>query len=48
MPQLLRISLNLLVQPEVFTLDHVFFDRHRKRLAWWHRPLQPHKETGKG
>lgn len=35
------ISFNLLVQPEIFTLDHVFFDRKSIRL--WKRPFLPHR-----
>lgn len=39
------ISFNLLVQPEVFTLDHIFFKKHRAEKAWWKRPfLSPNKE----
>jgi len=38
------ISLNLLVQPEVLTLDHMFFDEHRKKMPWWHRPFKPHQK----
>ena len=34
------ISLNLIVQPEVFTLDHLLFRKHRKR--WWLRPFKAH------
>ncbi len=44
------ISLNLLVQPEVFTLDHLFFKKHREKKKWWLRPFSPHlneKETKK-
>ncbi|MEY4722907.1 MAG: hypothetical protein RLZZ324_420 [Candidatus Parcubacteria bacterium] len=36
------ISLDLLVQPEVFTLDHFLFETHRKAFQWWKRPFQPH------
>ncbi len=32
------ISFNLLVQPEVFTIDHLLFSSHRKAKAWWKRP----------
>lgn len=41
------ISLNLLVQPETFTLDHLFFAHHRKRFRWWLRPFLPHHSHGK-
>lgn len=41
------ISFNLLVQPEVFTLDHLFFSHHRKAKAWWKRPFSPHTKQGK-
>lgn len=41
------ISLNLLVQPETFTLDHILFTHHRKRFKWWKRPLLPHHPEGK-
>lgn len=34
------ISLNLLVQPEIFTIDHFLFSKKRRRL--WSRPFQPH------
>lgn len=33
------ISFNLLVQPEVFTLDHLLFDR---KIRFWKRPFLPH------
>lgn len=39
------ISFSLLVQPEVFTLDHILFKHHRKAKAWWKRPFQPHKKA---
>jgi len=41
------ISLNLLVQPEIFTLDHIFFEEHRARKRWWLRPFSPHRHQGK-
>ena len=41
------ISLNLLVQPEVFTLDHIFFEEHRAKKRWWLRPFSPHRHQGK-
>jgi uncharacterized membrane protein YphA (DoxX/SURF4 family) len=41
------ISFNLLVQPEVFTLDHVFFKHHRNTKAWWKRPFSAHNKEGK-
>lgn len=41
------ISFNLLVQPEVFTLDHLLFKHHRKAKAWWKRPFSPHTKEGK-
>ncbi|MBP6857825.1 MAG: DoxX family membrane protein [Candidatus Pacebacteria bacterium] len=36
------ISFNLLVQPEVFTLDHVLFKHHRIVKPWWNRIFSPH------
>jgi uncharacterized membrane protein YphA (DoxX/SURF4 family) len=33
------ISFYLLVQPEVFTLDHIFFKEHRNFRNWWKRPF---------
>ncbi len=41
------ISFNLLVQPEVFTLDHLFFKKHLKHKSWWKRPFSPHTKEGK-
>lgn len=41
------ISLNLLVQPETFTLDHLIFAHHRRRFRWWLRPFLPHHTEGK-
>jgi uncharacterized membrane protein YphA (DoxX/SURF4 family) len=33
------ISFNLLLQPETFTLDHLFFEEHRLSLKWWKRSV---------
>jgi hypothetical protein len=41
------ISFNLLVQPQTFTLDHLFFKKHRLDFKWWHRPLLAHNDEGK-
>lgn len=41
------ISLALLVQPEVFTLDHLIFRHHRSFKEWWKRPFLPHTHVGK-
>ena len=41
------ISFNLLVQPEIFTIDHILFSHHRKERAWWKRPFSSHNEKGK-
>lgn len=41
------ISFNLLVQPEVFTLDHLFFKKYRKEKGWWKRPFSSHNKQGK-
>ena len=41
------ISFNLLLQPEVLTLDHFFFKEHRRHKAWWRRPFSPHNKKGK-
>ncbi|PIR83115.1 hypothetical protein COU19_02370 [Candidatus Kaiserbacteria bacterium CG10_big_fil_rev_8_21_14_0_10_56_12] len=41
------ISLNLLVQPETFTLDHLIFKEHRLAMQWWKRPFAPHNTVGK-
>jgi uncharacterized membrane protein YphA (DoxX/SURF4 family) len=38
------ISFNLLVQPEIFTIDHILFKEHRKVKAWWKRPFQYHNK----
>jgi uncharacterized membrane protein YphA (DoxX/SURF4 family) len=38
------ISLNLLVQPEVFTLDHLLFDQD-DGIPFWKRPFLPHKKS---
>ena len=37
------ISLNLLIQPEVFTLDHLLFDKYK--APWWKRPFQKHRKS---
>ena len=36
------ISFNLLLQPEVFTLDHLLLKKHRRKKSWWKRPFSPH------
>jgi len=41
------ISFNLLVQPETFTLDHLFSKEHRRTKAWWKRPFAAHNKEGK-
>ena len=41
------ISFNLLLQPEIFTLDHILFKHHRKEKAWWKRPFSSRNEVGK-
>jgi len=41
------ISFNLLVQPEVFTLDHFFFESHRREVSWWKRPFLSPNAKGK-
>ena len=41
------ISFNLMVQPEVFTLDHLLFKRHRKAKSWWKRMFSANSEWGK-
>lgn len=41
------ISFNLLVQPETFTLDHLFFGRKKGEKPWWKRPFLPHNKVGK-
>jgi hypothetical protein len=41
------LSLNLLVQPETFTLDHLLFETHRRTKPWWLRPLSAHVTEGK-
>lgn len=41
------ISLNLLVQPEVLTIDHILFKYHRVNKPWWLRPFSPHNKVGK-
>lgn len=37
------ISFNLIVQKEVFTLDHLLFAHHRKAKRWWLRSFLPHR-----
>lgn len=39
------ISFNLLVQPEVLTLDHFIFEHHRKSKPFWKRPFLSHRKT---
>lgn len=41
------ISFNLLVQPEVFTMDHLLIRYHRNIKAWWKRPFSAHNKFGK-
>ncbi|MHB1316719.1 MAG: hypothetical protein ACYCZW_02575 [Minisyncoccota bacterium] len=41
------ISFNLLVQPEVLTIDHIVLKHHRKEKSWWKRPFSPHNKKGK-
>lgn len=41
------ISLNLLVQPERFTIDHILFKHHRKEHSWWKRVFHAHTHKGK-
>lgn len=41
------ISINLLIQPETFTLDHLMFKHHSKTKSWWSRPFSPHNTKGK-
>lgn len=41
------LSFNLLVQPEMFTIDHLIFGHHRRAKRWWHRPITPHNNRGK-
>jgi uncharacterized membrane protein YphA (DoxX/SURF4 family) len=41
------ISFNLLVQPEVFTMDHLLFKYHRQAKSWWLRPFSAHNKEGK-
>ncbi|GBD34292.1 hypothetical protein HRbin35_00002 [bacterium HR35] len=40
---LYEISLNLLVQPEILTLDHFIFERHRKEKSILQRLISPHR-----
>lgn len=37
------ISLNLLIQPEILTIDHFMFERHRKIKSVWRRILSSHR-----
>lgn len=37
------ISFNLLVQPEIFTLDHLFFKKHRDFKSIWQRLISSHR-----
>lgn len=41
------ISFNLLVQPEILTIDHFLFERHRKAGTVWRRLLFPHRASRK-
>lgn len=41
------ISLNLLVQPEIFTVDHILFKHHRAEKKWWLRPFTSLNTRGK-
>lgn len=41
------ISLNLVVQPEILTIDHFIFKKHRLLKNWWHRPFSSHLDIGK-
>jgi uncharacterized membrane protein YphA (DoxX/SURF4 family) len=41
------ISINLLVQPEVFTLDHLLLERLPGMHPWWKRPFLSHTHKGK-
>lgn len=41
------LSFNLIVQPETFTMDHLFFEGHREKKAWWKRPFMAHNQEGK-
>lgn len=41
------ISLSLVVQPEILTLDNIVFGRHRALKDWWLRPFLPHLDIGK-
>jgi hypothetical protein len=40
-------SLSLLFQPEIFTIDHFLFSKHRKKHRWYLRPFTPHTPHGK-
>lgn len=39
------ISLNLIVQPEILTLDHILFERHREEKSIIQRILSPHRRA---
>ncbi|HWC57734.1 MAG TPA: hypothetical protein VG621_02190 [Candidatus Paceibacterota bacterium] len=41
------ISFNLIVQPQVFTLDHLLLKKHRVAKSWWKRPFMAHNTRGK-
>ena len=41
------ISFNLLVQPETFTLDHLFFEKYKNEKVWWKRLFSAHNKAGK-
>lgn len=41
------ISLNLLLQPEVLTLDHFLFNEHKKVKRWWKRLIDSHSNRTK-
>lgn len=40
-------SLSLVFQPEIFTIDHFLFSKHRKKHRWYLRPFLPHTPHGK-
>ena len=40
------ISLNLILQPEIFTLDHILFKRQRRLKSVWRRLTSSHREIG--
>jgi uncharacterized membrane protein YphA (DoxX/SURF4 family) len=39
------ISFNLLVQPEIFTIDHLIFKHHRKTKSIWQRLISSHRTS---